>query len=185
MTPAQYLASIAGGGGGPTAAGLGLGLVSVPPILASETSTNLVNGTLLCQLTTAAAGAALSHMGIWLGTAGVTPGAGVNRLAIFTEAGAQVAQTVDMTAAFEGTGVVEGALQAAFTPTAGANYYLAALASFTGTVPAAQCFEMSPEVPALNGHLLSQGFTGQTTVPATITPAAGNLSFFIPLVYAR
>jgi hypothetical protein len=121
-------------------------------------------------LCTATEAAVITKLGALLSAAGVTPGAGVNRLALFTEAGVQAAVTGDMTTAFESTGFAEGTITP-YTLTEGANYYLMILTSFTGTVPSVAGPSLSVTMPALNGHYLNGSLASQATVPASITPS--------------
>lgn len=168
--------------GGVTADGLGLGLIACQPS-GAQNSTNLANGQQVCSLATAQSSKQISTLGVFLAVAGITPGAGVNRIALYSEAGALLTNTADMTVSFESTGFREAACPA-FVLIAGTNYYLSVLTSFTGTVPQIN-YDGTEAYPALNGHYINVFQNGQTTLPATITPSAMSLSFAANVIYAR
>jgi hypothetical protein len=175
--------------GGVTTAGLGLGLLSVSPsyIAASLTASN---EQLVVALATCTQGKAVTTLGALVTTAGVTAGAGVNELALFTEAGTLVAQTGDMTTAFGTLGYAEGPIAnpgaiTSFTLIAGANYYLAILPSFTGTQPHFEAVSSTPQTYALNGHYISRFLNSQATMPGTITPSSMSAQTSCVMAYAR
>lgn len=145
--------------------------------------------TFVAFLATAAATATLTTLGTYLHTAGVTPGAGVNRLAIYSAAGVLLSQTGDLTAAMQAAGLVEGALAAPVAVQAGQNYYLALLPNFTGTpiqTLGVNGQALNNAASPLFGGLLPNLFTpGQASMPASFTPsslgAGGSLNF----IYGR
>jgi hypothetical protein len=163
------------GGSFNDAGGLGLAFWTMPPNMCVLSAGNAcANGNLLLGMAVAVKSQTLNKLGVNLIVAGVTPGAGVNRLAIFTGAGVLLGQTVDMTAAFQGTGYVEGALTAGVAVAAGSEYYLGILASFTGTNPTISGLAGSVNLPEnIRGNYPNIFFSGQTTVPASFTPSAG------------
>jgi hypothetical protein len=178
-----------GGGGtqycvaGPAVTALGLGLLTVDPSACGTVNT-LSNEVLFAFLVTAPNSQAVTKLGIWVTTAGVTPGAGVNRLALFSETGTLLEQTGDMTTAFESTGWAEGTISS-YNIVAGTNYYLAVLASFTGTIPDAAELAATTAVPGLNGHYLAVGLNGQATMPSSITPSTMTTQSRVYALYAR
>lgn len=143
------------------------------PVLPSAGNT-AANGNLLLGLCRNVASGTVGHLGVNIVVAGVTAGAGVNRLALFSSAGVLLGQTVDATAAFGGTGYVEVAMASGVAVTAGTEYYLGILTSFTGTNPTITGLSGSINLPNnIRGFYPNIFFTGQTTVPASFTPSAG------------
>ena len=125
-------------GGGLSIASLGLGIATAPFSQITITSNSLVNEQLFATLCTASVTKTITKLGLILSIAGATPGSGVNLMAIFSASGGtQLGITADMTSAMESTGQVEGALTSGVAITAGTNYYLVVLSSFTGTTPKA------------------------------------------------
>jgi hypothetical protein len=128
--------------------------------------------TLVLVLAQAQQSGTLTHLGTWVDAGGVTPGGGVNGLAVYSEAGILLGQTGDMTALMEGTGFVEGTISGGAAVTAGTNYYLAELADFTGTSPAIVAGPGLAAYPEVNGHYPSVVAFGMLAFPASLTPSA-------------
>lgn len=178
----------AGGPGGLSTSGAGTPVMSIAP----NACTGLVTvtaQTFVAFLATAAATVTLTTLGTYLHTAGVTPGAGVNRLGIYSAAGLLLAQTGDLTTAMQAAGLCEGALPAPVGVQAGTNYYLAMLPNFTGT--AIQTLGLNGQ--ALNsaalplfGGLLPNLFTGgQAAMPASFTPSSLGAGGSVNFIYGR
>lgn len=146
---------------------------TIPPNLAGvEFPIN--TGTLVFVLVYLPGGQPITSLGAWLFAGGVTPG-GVNGLALFTEAGSLVAQTVDMSTAFTGTGWVSGNLAGGPVTPAKGGYYLAALTNF-GTAPHFKAADTTTNLPAINGHYPSVFLAAQSSFPASFNPATANLN---------
>jgi len=187
LTPAD-LSLDASGIGGLTTAGLGLGLLAVNPAYAASSASGN-SEQLSITLCTATASKTVTTLGIMVTQAGVTPGAGVNVLAMYSESGELLAQTGDMTSAFESTGFAEGAIGnpggiTSYALTEGTNYYLAWLSSFTGTIPKFGGVNTGSTGQALNGHYVMRNLTSQTSLPALITPSSMNSYTFCTCMYA-
>ena len=127
--------------------------------------------TLVLVLAQAQASVTLTKLGAWIDAAGVTPGAGVNRLMIYSEAGTLLGQTGDMTTAFEGTTYAEGTISGGAAVTWGANYYLGMVHNFTGTAPLFIAGPGLASYPLVRTHYPSVVAFGQSTVPASVTPS--------------
>jgi hypothetical protein len=160
------------------AGGMGLAFWTYSPLLCAESAGNPAsNGNLLLCLARAVAAVPINKLGVNVLTAGVTPGAGVNRMTLFTAAGVLVAQTTDMTAALQSTGYTEGTISGGAAVTAGTEYYLGIVTSFTGTTPLISGNSGSPNFPFnIRGFYPSIFLTGQATVPASFTPSAASLN---------
>jgi hypothetical protein len=133
-------------------------------------------------LTTAPRSVTIARLGCWVASGGVTPGTGVNGLAIYSEAGSLLNRTADMTAAFGTPGYAEGPLTGDVTLTAGANYYLCILHDFSGTSPSFAAGPGLGSYPQIRGHYPSVAAFGQPSFPASITPsaiAAGGTPFWL------
>lgn len=170
--------------GGPSAAALGLALLTFPPGTVESTLSNNAEGIVWC-LVTAVKTTTIGFLGAWILTPAVTTGTGVNKIGLYSEAStaALLTSTGDMTTAFQSAGWAEGACTAQAV-TAGTNYYLAFISNFTGTRPGlAQVGNQN--VPALNGHYLNLFATGQADLPATFTPSSASLLFGTVCMYAR
>ena len=170
---------------GPAVTSLGLGLLTAHPFQCTSNE-NLADGQLVFCLATAQKSQAITKLGIAMFRAGVTPGAGVNQLALYSEAGVLLTNTGDMTSAFE-TGPpswAEGSCTS-HSIVQGTDYYMAVLTSFTGTAPGFIASDASANVAALNGHFLGQVFTGQSTLPGSVTPAIAHSHVFSYAMYAR
>ena len=130
-------------------------------------------------------------LGVLLAQAGVTAGSGVNELGLFLESnGDLVAQTGDMTSAFESTGYAEGVIAnpgsiSSYNITEGTNYYLAFLSSFTGTNPKPAGIATLLQAGTLNGHYIARYETSQAIMPSSITPSSMNLLTFTMCMWAR
>ena len=188
-TSAAQGAAVLNGSYGPSLTGLGLQLatMAIPAINGNMSATAQRMLVFLC---TAPQTVTVSTLGAWLEVAAVTAGTGVNRLALFTEAGVLLQQSADMTTAFQsavsGTYIpVEGAITSQQL-TAGSNYWLGLISNFTGTAPAfGGNANLSVAYPQVNGHYLAGYVASQATVPASFTPSALTVFTRIPFIYAR
>lgn len=174
---------LAGGPAGPSPAGYGLGLLTLNPMLVATDGASGA-AVFLVVLATAAQNVNVTKLGCWVASAGVTPGAGTNTMALYSEAGVLIAQTGDMTAAFEATGFQEGTITSTALA-AGTNYYLAVLTDFTGTTPYLYSYNASVIPPALNGHYPSLFIGSQTSMPASFTPSTAGANGQTYVMYAR
>jgi hypothetical protein len=155
---------------------VGISIATLPGIWAADSGSTVPAQELLVTLATATQTVSLTKMATWIGGAGVTAGAGINGLAIYTEAGLLLGQTVDMTAAFQvASSYAQANLTANVPVTAGTNYYLCYLHNFTGTVPTIPGFIPPPgTTPVINGHILHGFLASQASFPASFSP--GGLS---------
>jgi hypothetical protein len=174
--------------GGLSPAAMGTPIASVAPLLLNNLVT-LTAQTFVAFLCTAGSTVTLGTLGTYLRTAGVTPGAGVNRLAIYSAAGVLLAQTADMTAAMQVAGLCEGALTAPVPVQAGQDYYLAALPNFTGTPIQTLGFAgqalNSAAAPLLGGVLPNLFTVTQAAMPASFVPSALSAGGSVNYVYGR
>jgi hypothetical protein len=141
---------------------------------------------LYMSLVTAGASGTITKLGTVLSGGGSTPGAGVNGLAIYSEAGALLANTASLTTAFEGTGLVEASISSV-SIVAGTNYYLcfqSCFATNTLDVMTGNGF-LDFEAGSINGHVLCLGFFSSTTWPSTVTVSSAAAGSHRPYVYAR
>lgn len=146
------------------------------PIWAASSGHQLPAQTMACTLARAVASATINTLGIMVGVAAVTAGAGVNGLGIYSATGTRLGNTVDMTAAFASTGYKEAALTSPVPVVAGTYYYLTALDNYTGTAPTFPAASMAISPPAMRG-VIQHGFLGgQASFPASFTP--GSLTLF-------
>lgn len=157
-----------------------LGLVAQPfPVEAvDDVGLGLTAGFLIMMLVRPGA-ATISNLGLWLGTAGVTP-SGVNSMALFSEAGSQLAVTGDMSAALSNAGnngtYVEAALGTPYTTADATNYYIGVLCQMSGGDPKiAGCFSGGAlHIPTIKGHRDAITFGSQSSMPASVIIASGN-----------
>jgi len=172
-------------GFGPSPASFGLAMASIMPFMARGTL-GCTNEQWYAVRCTAYKTGNVTFLGVWLTTAGVTAGAGVNRLALYSATGTLLQQTGDLTTAFQSTGITEGAITSQAV-TAGTDYWLALLTSFTGTVPQVAQDGLAGSLPAINGLYTVGTLATQATVPASFTPssAAGATSGAVPFLYGR
>lgn len=192
-TPIAHAASHASGGAdalSPDAIGamsarwtemLGYGLLTATPAESGVTYQQTPGDLVFC-LCTPSKTKSISTLEIWVTAAGAT-GSGVNALVLFTEAGVQIDQTGDMTAAFSSTGMASGAMSTAHTVTVGTNYYIGFLTHFSGTSPhfAATGTTGTANFPVMNGHRLAIFKSGQAAVPSSFDPSTytPNSGYFI------
>lgn len=170
VTPWSGLPSVGGTGTGTAGitAALGVSALSVDPQVCAVAAA-LSAGTHVCVLVSLPGGA-LTTLGCWLHTAGVTP-SGYNGLALYTAAGVLVAATADTPALFTtGPDSWNSALAALGSPASGA-YYLSALAHFSGGDPTLAATNAIGALPAINGRFPSVFTTGVATFPASFNPA--------------
>lgn len=128
---------------------------------------------LVAQLGVAIASVPANKLGIWIKGAGVTPGAGINGLAIYSAAGLLLGQTGDMTAAFQvANSYQEGTVGTPPALSAGTKYYVCALANFTGTAPTIPGTVTTANIPSIRGNLPALSLTAQAAFPASFNPGA-------------
>lgn len=175
-------------GGGLSAAAMGTPIATVGPSLVSNLVT-ITAQVFVAFLATAGASVTLTKLGTYLRTAGVTPGAGVNQMAVYSAAGLLLAQTADMTAAMSAAGLCEGTLTAPVPVVAGTNYYLALLPNFTGTAIqtigfAGQALN-SAAAPLFGGVLPNLFAAGQAALPASFVPSSLGAGGSVNYLYGR
>jgi hypothetical protein len=128
-------------------------------------------------------------------TVAQTAGSGtVNRYAVYTDAGVLAASTADTPALFTTLGAQAAALSAPVAAqTAGRFVYVGLVHQFTGTNPKFQCVATPPAASyawkisngavTTTGNYRVQAIAGvTTTLPASFTPAAGNVDVPMPFI---
>ena len=183
-----------GGGYGATAAGLGLALMTMNPAQI-DAAQQIFGNYLHWAICTAVSAQTITTLGALLQTAGATPGAGINGMAIYTAAtnitaATLLQQTADMTAVMSGAaGYIEGALAAPVTLAVGQNYYITATSNWTGAGMffGAGASQLASYTGAniINGINLVAAKSAQTSFPATFTPSSSNQLIAVPMMYAR
>ena len=179
----RYTQTAAAPGYGESVAGFGLALASLPPSAAS-TATTAVNETLYLARMTARASASITKLGCWITGAGVTPGVGVNLMAVFSAAGTQLQVTGDLTTALESTGIVEGTITSQAV-VAGTDYWIALLTSYSGTAPHFAGASAAAAIPAINSVYSAGSVASQATMPASFTPSSLTGLATPPFLYGR
>jgi hypothetical protein len=125
----------------------------------------------------------ITKLGTWMVVSGSgAPGTNPNGMALYTEAGALVDKTVDMSVIYTSAqGWISGNLNGGSQTPAAGNYYIAIMSNMPSTAPQ---FAALPDIgglgvdlnsaayPPINGHYPAVYLTGQTTFPATFTPSA-------------
>lgn len=180
-------AGSAGAAGGLSLSGAGTPISSMPPVGATSLVT-VPAQVFVAFLATAAQTVTLTTLGTYLHAAAVTPGAGVNRLGIYSAAGLLLAQTGDLTTAMQSAGLVEGTLTAPVAIITGTNYYLALLPNFTGTAVQTIGFNgqaINSGLPMFGGLFPCLFAGAQTVMPASFSPAALGVGGSINYVYGR
>lgn len=175
------------GAGGPTAGGLGLALqtINISACDAGTGSGGFNNTRAIYMLCTAGQAATVTKLGCLVATAGVTAGAGINGMALFTSSGTLMAATGDMTAAFGATGNAEGTLTASQSLTAKSSYYLAIVQSFTGTLAEFIGSALANNnFATINGNTIT-GYQVPVTTWASFTPASLTANAHWLYAYAR
>lgn len=170
------MVNYSGGGGETWAQSLGLEFSTLPHPFLCPSGITFGAQVMSCYLTYASRAATLTKLGCWIGVAGVTAGAGINGLAIYSSDSATLAtlqaQTGDMTAAFGSVGYAEGTLTASFGVLANTNYWLVALHNFTGTVPTWPGQTAATTIPDIHGQRLRGFLAAQASFPGTFNPQA-------------
>ena len=174
----------ASGTGGPTTAALGYGIQTIGLHQCGSSSGGIVNERAIWMAATAVQSVTISKLGVLLAIAGVTPGAGINGLAIFSASGSLMSNTGDMTSAFESTGVAEGTLQSSQSLTEGTTYLLLMVSSFSGTVPLFYGNTPGNFPLALNGVAFT-GFIASYTSFAGFTPGSSSANGHWLWIYGR
>lgn len=165
--------------GQPAYPNVGVPLATLPGEWATNGGSNNVAQALEATLAQAAQTTAISHLGIWMANPGITAGAGINGLAIYSEAATLLGQTADMTAAFAAANgqMVIAPTTASVPITAGLNYYLAFLHNFTGTPPQLPFCSPPPGIfPPINNHYPHVFILSQTSFPASFVPSSAGLN---------
>lgn len=179
----RYLPIAQAPGYGESVAGFGLALASMAPQAAS-TATTAVNETLYLARITAQKSASITKLGCWITGAGVTPGAGVNLMAVFSAAGAQLQVTGDLTTAIESTGIIEGTITSQAV-VAGTDYWIGLLTSYSGTAPHFAGASAAAVIPQINSVYSAGSLATQATMPASFTPSGLTGLATPPFLYGR
>jgi len=152
-----------------SASALGLAGQTMPP---SQTTTkfNINNGICIFGLVRLPS-TTITALGAWK----VNEGSGANGvcgMALYTESGTLIDQTVSMAAAFANVASewVSGNLSGGARAITAGNYYVALLSHMSGA-PAMAAISLITDLPPINGHYPSVYLTGQATFPASFTPA--------------
>ncbi|HSX34780.1 MAG TPA: hypothetical protein VLF62_04010 [Candidatus Saccharimonadales bacterium] len=174
------IAAAAAGAPDPSAAALGL-VGQTMPATQSSTKFNVNSGICIFMLVRLPAGN-VSKIGGWKVNEGTGSPTGTCGMALYTEAGALVDQTVDMSAVFltAANEWVSGNLTGGSQAIAAGNYYLALLSTLPGA-PAFAAVSLITDLPPINGHYPAVYLTGRSTFPSSFTPATAtknNGSFF-------
>ena len=157
-----------------------LGLIAEPfPVEAvSDVGLGLTAGFLIMALIRPGA-RTITNLGLWLGTAGVTP-SGVSSMALFSEAGVQLAVTGDMSAALSngansGTHV-EAALGTPYTAADATSYYVGVLCQMSGGDPkiGGTFFGSGLHIPTIKGHRAAITVGGLSSMPSSFTVGTAN-----------
>lgn len=163
---------------------LKLGLVAQPfPMeLVNHTDLGASAGFMIAMLIRPGKGT-ITNLGLWLGAAGTT-GNGQNAMALYSEAGAQLGITGDMTAALTGSApntYVEAALGAPVATAESTNYYVAVLCHCVAN-PAIAGFLPTGGIsyPGVKGHYPAVELAAQATLPGSFTP---NTAILAPASY--
>lgn len=158
----------------------GLALWTIP-LYSASLSYGPSAQTFVGVLTRSSVATTLTKLGTWIVTAGSGAGAGINGMALYSESGTLLAQTGDMTAAFQTTGYIEGTLASSYDITADTNYYIFFLNNFS-TAPVLATNGSTGTFPTIRGHIASPVLFSQTSFPASFTPGSatpGNLPIFM------
>lgn len=175
----RFAAGGDGGGGGAVdaqAARFGLKALTLQPELSGDLLT-LGSGVAVYQLLYAPVAMELTKCWVWVRAAGVTSG-GSNTMALYSAAGAKLAETGDMTGGFTSADTfTSGTLSAAVPLAAGDGFYIGALTHFStgpSVVGALQGGAGGTASPAggFNGRHNSVFATAQASFPFSITPAS-------------
>lgn len=185
------LTALQGKNGGVWLASLGVKIAGCHPLETSATAT-MANQVLYWCRATAQSSAAITTLGVNMAVAGVTAGAGANRLAIYSLANASsssatlLQQTGDMSSQFAATGWAEGPITSV-TPQCGTDYIMAILTSFTGTTP--QILQRSlgglaQQFPGVSAYICGS-VTGQTSIPSTLSLSGSTVTGSMYGIYGR
>lgn len=157
------------------AAKLDLAAEPFPVEAVSDVGLGLTSGFLILALVRPGP-VTISNLGLWLGTAGATP-TGASSMALFSEAGAQLAVTGDMTTALSGGAnngtYVEAAVGTPYTAVDGASYYIGILCQMSSNPLIAGTFSGSGlHIPTIKGHRAGIVVGGLSSMPASFTVSA-------------
>jgi hypothetical protein len=135
----------------------------------------LTAGTAVFVLVYCTRSVTITTLGAWCTVAGVTT-SGANNMAIYSEAGSQLAITGDMTATLGATGWLEGTLTSSLAITVGTRYYLHILTHFSGTAPKLAGGNTTFNHVAINTRRPTVFLTAQATSPASFTPGSATVN---------
>jgi len=184
--PATALANLGGSSGiiptGMSAHMLGLAILTNDPGVTTNED-QLAAQEMFWVLCMAAVTRSITIMGTWLTQAGIGPGAGVNQMALYSEAGALLTTSADCTTGFESTGVTEVSCTP-YTVTAGTNYYMAIVCNFASQAPKIPINGVN-DVPSINGHYPLLFQSGNASIPSSFTPSALSQGFDSWIMWAR
>lgn len=165
-------AFVSGGGAVNTAQMYGLSFMTIDPVLCTA-GNNIPAQLLLALLVRAIKSETINKLGCWIKTAGVTAGAGINGLAIYSAAGVLLGQTGDMTAAFQvANSYQEGTIAGGQAVVANTDYYLCFLANFTGTQVVVPGTTDTANVPSIRSNFATLTLAAQASFPASFTPSS-------------
>lgn len=160
----------------------GLSFMTVDPVLCGA-GNNIPAQLMLAILVRAIKSETINKLGTWIKTAGVTAGAGINGIALYSAAGVLLGQTGDMTAAFQvANSYQEGTIAGGVAVAANTDYYLCFLANFTGTQVVVPGTNTTANVPSIRSVFTTLTLAAQAVFPASFTPSAlalNNGSFFL------
>jgi hypothetical protein len=176
----------AGSGLGGASNPYGLGCQTVDPMAGIVTTYSLGAGTLvLCLM---ALSTPITKLGTWLKGAGTTS-SGSNRLALYHEDGTLIDTTGDMTTDFSTSGqrCIEGDLTLGeFDPGGTIGVYIGALTHFSaGNASLAGTPDVGTSFVTINGHRPSIFLAGQTSPPASFSPAGASVNSAAYYFYGR
>lgn len=161
------------------AAKLGLTAEPFPVEAVSDVGLGLTSGFLILALVRPGP-VTISNLGVWLGTAGSGP-TGVSSMALFSEAGAQLAVTGDMTTALSSSGnngtYVEAAVGTPYTAVDGASYYIGILCQMSSNPLIAGTFSGSGlHIPTIKGHRAAIVVGSQSSMPASFSVSGASMA---------
>jgi hypothetical protein len=134
-----------------------------------------VSGQVSMFLTRPVVDGTVGKLGVYVGQVGVTS-TGVNGLALYSEAGTLLGQTVDASTAFATLGFQELALSVPVAVSASSNYFLAILSHMSTAPQIWSPTQAANAIPAVRGHKASVLLSGQTAFPASIDLSTTTLS---------
>lgn len=157
------------------AAKLGLAAEPFPVETVSNIGLGLTSGFLILALVRPGP-VTISNLGVWLGTAG-SGSTGVSSMALFSEAGVQLAVTGDMTTALSSSAnngtYVEAPVGTPYTAVDGTSYYIGILCQMSSNPLIGGTFAGSGlHIPTIKGHRPAITVGGLSSMPASFTVSA-------------